>query len=160
MSEASSGLLHAPTGEKSLAPNRSCKIEKAAQVERPLLHFRNRGLLDDFHDAASMRINQHRSIVDDRIAIFASPVFLRYVVIGHARFRQLSANPDITLVTVRWPMLLNHIAPKSRPFIDTQYSRNSANDPSDRATDDGTNWACGPLAFASTAFSASGYALG
>jgi hypothetical protein len=47
------------------------------------------GLLDHLDYASSTRINQHRSIVDDRVAIVPDPVFLRNVVIGNARFRKL-----------------------------------------------------------------------
>jgi hypothetical protein len=64
-------------------------------------------LLDNFDYAATARVHQHRSIVDDRIAILASSVFLGHVVVGHACFRKLGANSYVALITVRRAVLLN-----------------------------------------------------
>jgi hypothetical protein len=118
-----------------------------------------RRLLDNFDYAATARVNQHRSIVYDRIAILASTVFLGHVVVGHACFRKLGANSYVALITIRWTVLLNHIAMKARSLVYPQYSCHTADDPSNRAANDGPNWTCGPVAFAGTTFDASGHAL-
>ena len=41
-------------------------------------------LFDDLNDAVRVRIDQHRAVVHDRVAIVANAIFLRHVVIGHA----------------------------------------------------------------------------
>jgi hypothetical protein len=55
-------------------------------------------LLDHLNDPAGARINQDRSTIDDSIAILASTVFLRNVIIRHARFRKLGTHPYIALI--------------------------------------------------------------
>ena len=57
-------------------------------------------LLDHFNDAMAAGINQHRPIVDDRVAVFASAVFLRHFVVRHACFRKFGAHPDVALIAV------------------------------------------------------------
>lgn len=66
----------------------------------PLGRWYGGGLLDDFNDAARTRIDQNRSIVDDRIAIIASTVFRRNVVIGDACFRKYCAYCYVAFVAV------------------------------------------------------------
>jgi hypothetical protein len=58
------------------------------------------GLLDHFDDAMAAGVNQHRPIVDDRVAVFTSALFLRHFVIRHAFFRKFGANPDVALIAV------------------------------------------------------------
>jgi len=48
-------------------------------------------LLDHFNDAMAARVDQHRPIVDDRVAVFASAVFPRHFVVRHAFFRKFGA---------------------------------------------------------------------
>jgi hypothetical protein len=84
----------------------------------------------------SAGINQNRPIVDDRIAIFANTILLRNLIIRDARFRKLSADPYIALITVRRAALFNHITAEARPLIYTQNARDAADDPSDRAAND------------------------
>jgi hypothetical protein len=57
-------------------------------------------LLDHFNDAMAARVDQHRPIVDDGVAVFASAIFPRHFVIGHAFFGKFGSHHDITLVTV------------------------------------------------------------
>ena len=51
------------------------------------------GLFHDFHDATGMGVNQYRSVVDDGVAILANTIFLRNVVVSHARLWKLCAHP-------------------------------------------------------------------
>jgi hypothetical protein len=117
-------------------------------------------LLDDFDDAAGTGVNQHRSIVNDRVAILAGTVFLRNVVVSHARFGKLSAYPYLASIGVRRAMLFNHITAETRPLIHSQYSGYTADDPSDGAANDSAHRASRAFAFAGASFSASRYTLG
>src|ERR1035437_4947938 len=116
-------------------------------------------LLDNLHDAAGTGVNEHRSIVDDGVAILANTVFLRNVVVSHARFRKLCTHPYIALIAVRRAVLFNYIAAETRPLIYTQNACDAADNPSNRAADDSADRTCRALAFAGTAFDASGNAL-
>jgi hypothetical protein len=106
-----------------------------------------------------MGINEYRSIVDDRVAIPASTVFLGHVVVGHARFGKLGTYPYIALIAVGRAVLFNHIAMKAGPLIYAQYSCHAADDPSDRAANDSAHRPGSPLAFARTTFDASRHTL-
>ncbi len=106
-----------------------------------------------------MGINEYRSIVDDRVAIPASTVFLGHVVVGNARFGKLGTHPYIALIAVGRAVLFNHIAMKAGPLIHTQNACHTADDPSDGATNDSSHGPSSPFAFARTTFDASGYAL-
>jgi hypothetical protein len=57
-------------------------------------------LLDHFNDAMAAGVNQHRPVVDDRVAVFASAVFPRHFVVRHAFFRKFDTHPDIALIAV------------------------------------------------------------
>ena len=118
------------------------------------------GLLDDFDYAPGAGVHQNRPIVDNRVAIFACTVLLRNLIIGDARFRKLSADPYIALITVRWAALFNHIIAEARPLIYTQNARDAADDPADRAANDSAYRTCRALAFSGTSFNASGHTLG
>ena len=80
---------------------RALSIRKSRSIERlfPKGPFFGR-LLDDFDDAARARINQHGSIVDDRIAIFASTILRRDLIVGDACFRKYCTHPDIAFIPV------------------------------------------------------------
>jgi hypothetical protein len=117
-------------------------------------------LLDDFDYAPRAGVHQNRPIVDDRIAIFANAVLLRNLIIGDARFRKLSADPHVALITVRRAALFNHITAEARPLVYTQNARDAADDPADRAANDSAYRTCRALAFSGTAFNASGHTLG
>jgi hypothetical protein len=99
-------------------------------------------------------------IVDDRVAILANTVLLRNLIVRDARFRKLSADPYIALITVRRAALFDHITAEARPLIYTQNARDAADDSTDRAANDGTYGTCCPFAFAGTSFNASGDPLG
>jgi hypothetical protein len=116
-------------------------------------------LLDDFDYAARTGVNQNRSIVDNCVAIFACTVLLRNLIIGDARFRKLSADPHIALITVRRAALFNHITAEARPLVYTQNARDAADDPADRAANDSAYRTCRALAFSFTTFDATGHAL-
>jgi hypothetical protein len=85
---------------------------------------------------------------------------LRDLIIGDARFRKLSADPYFALITVRRPALFNHITAEARPLIYTENARDAAEDPSDRAANDGAYRTCRALAFTGTSFNTSGHTLG
>jgi hypothetical protein len=135
--------------------------EKAAQLERlSLRSFVISGLLDDLDYAARAGVNQNRSIIDDRVAIFANTVFWWNFIVGDARFRKYCAHPHITFVAVRGPVFFDDIMPEARALIDAENSRHTADDPSDRAANNSSHRPGSPLALSCTAFDASGYALG
>jgi hypothetical protein len=100
-------------------------------------------------DAPSARVNQHRSIIDDGVAILANTVFLRNVVVGDARFRKLSAYPYIALITVGRAALFNYITSETRPL-----------NPSGRAANHSAHRTCRAFTFAGTSFNASRHTLG
>jgi hypothetical protein len=75
-----------------------------------------------------MGIDQNRAIVDDRVAILASTVFLGHIVIGHAGLWELGTHPYITLIAVRRAVLFNYITPETRPLI---YAQNPCDAPDD-----------------------------
>src|SRR5687767_4494773 len=49
-------------------------------------------LLDDLNDAAGLRINQHRAVVHNRIAILRLSILCRHVVVSNALGRQLGTD--------------------------------------------------------------------
>jgi hypothetical protein len=105
-------------------------------------------------------VNQHRSIIDDGVATLANTVFLRNVVVGDARFRKLSAYPHIAPITVGRAALFNYITAETRSLIHSQYSRYTADDPSDRAANDSAHRSCRVFTLAGTSFNAFKHTLG
>jgi len=117
-------------------------------------------LLDHLHDAARPRIDQYGSIVDHGVSIIPDSVFRRHVIIGHASFRKFGSDDDVTLIAVRRPVLLDNITAETRALINAKHASHAANDASDRTAHDGSDRAGGSLAFARTAFNATGNTLG
>jgi hypothetical protein len=117
-------------------------------------------LLDDLDYAARAGVNQNRSIVDNCVAIFANTILLRNLVVGDACFRKYCAHPYITFVAIRGPVFFDNITVEARTLIDAQNSRHTADDPSDRATNNSSHRPGSPLAFSCTTFDASGHTLG
>jgi hypothetical protein len=118
------------------------------------------GLLDHFDYASRARLNQHRSIVDDRIAIIANAVFGRNIVVSDACFRKDRAYSYIAIVAIRGPMFFDDIVTEARTCIHAENALYTANDPSNCAAYDSADRACGALAFAGTTVGASFDALG
>jgi hypothetical protein len=65
----------------------------------------------------SAGVNQNRSIIDDRVAIFANTVLLRNFVVGDACFRKYRADPYIAVIAVRRPMFFGNIMMETRALI-------------------------------------------
>jgi hypothetical protein len=118
------------------------------------------GLLDHLNYAPSTGINQHRSIVDHRVAIFANTVFRWNLIVSDACFRKDRACSYITFVAVRGPMFFDDIVTEARTCIHAKNARHAADNPSDCAAYNSAHRACGPLAFPGTAVDASFDALG
>src|ERR1700679_1009227 len=75
------------------------------------------GLLHPLDYASRARINQHRSIVDDRISIIANTVLRRNIIIGDARFRKHRACSYIAFVTVGGSVFFDDIMTEARTCI-------------------------------------------
>jgi hypothetical protein len=118
------------------------------------------GLLDHLDYASRARINQHRSIVYDRIAIIANTVFRWNLIVSDACFRKDRACSYIAFVAVRGPVFFDDIVTETRTCIHAKNARHAADDPSDRAAYNSAYRACGPLAFPGTTVDASFDALG
>jgi hypothetical protein len=118
------------------------------------------GLLDHLDDASRARINQHRSVVYNRIAIIANTVFRWNLIVSDACFRKNRAYSYISFVAIRGPVFFDDIVTETRTCIYTKNARHAADDASDSATYDSAYRACGPLAFPGTTVDASFDALG
>ena len=77
-------------------------------------------LFHHFDDATRTRVDQNRAVVDDGVAIIPHAVFLRYIVIRHAGFRQYGPNPNVLVVAIRRIVALGHVAAKARTFVHSE----------------------------------------
>jgi hypothetical protein len=116
-------------------------------------------LLDDLDYAVRTGVNQDRSIVDHRVAVFADTILLRNFIVGHAFLRKHCAHPDIAFVAVGRTVFFDDVMSEARTFIHAQNAVYTADDPSDRAANDGSHGPSSPLAFSRTTFDTAGYAL-
>jgi hypothetical protein len=107
----------------------------------------------------SAGVDQNRTVVDDRIAIFANTVLRWHLIVGDARFRKYCAHPYITFVAVRGPVFFDDVMTKARTLIDAENACDTADDPSDRAANNSSHRPGSPLPLSCTTFDASGYAL-
>jgi hypothetical protein len=127
-------------------------------------------LLDDLDNPSAARFDQDGAAVHNRITIFPSAVFRRYVVIGDAFLRQNRANSDVLAVLIRRPTLLDDVVAKAGTLVDaknpgdaTDHAANhTADDGADRSgcpspsleprsTPPGTPWACATTGSATVA---------
>src|SRR4051794_33906224 len=105
------------------------------------------------------RFDQYGPAVHDRVPIIPHAIFRRHVVIGHARFRQHRADPDILAILIGRAPLLDDIAAEARTLIDAEHAGDAANDPTDRPAYNGSDGTGRALALPGTAFDAAGDAL-
>jgi peptide chain release factor 1 len=117
-------------------------------------------LLDHLDDAPRARLDQHRALVHDGIAIAVSPaIFGRHIVITNAFFREHGANRHGLRVPVGRNVLAHDIFAEARTFVDAQYAGNTAGYAADDAADDCTDRACRRATFRCAAFRAAHNAL-
>jgi hypothetical protein len=116
-------------------------------------------LLDDFDDPAGSRIDQNRSVVHDRIAIFASAVFPRDVVISNAFLGQDRADPDFPAIAIRRVTPLDDIAVEAGALIDSQNTGHSSDDTTYDTADDRTDGAGGSFAISRASLNSARYPL-
>jgi hypothetical protein len=116
-------------------------------------------LLDHFDDAVRPRVHKNRPIVDDSVSIFADAVFLRNIVIGHARLGQNSAYPNVLIVAVGRIMTIGHVAPESRSCVHSQHAVDAAHDTTDDPAYDGADRPGRTLSFARAALDPSRHTL-
>ena len=87
-------------------------------------------------------IDQHRPVVDHRVAVVANAVFSRHLVVCDAAGRQHGSDPDLLLVAIRRPALTNRILAKARPLIVREAAddctTDAAYDCSNRSSNNGT----------------------
>src|SRR6188768_1304691 len=112
-------------------------------------------LLDDLDDPSAARLDQNRAAVDDRVAVIANAIFLRYVVIGDAFFRQDGADPQIFAVLIRRAALFDDVTAEARTLVDAEDAVHAADD----TTDDPADRTGGPFAVTGAPLDASGDAL-
>src|SRR6185295_16866323 len=70
--------------------------------------------IDDFNNPVSTGIDQYGPIIDYGVAIFGNAILPWDLIVGHAARRQIGANAEIVLITVRGMPLTSHISAKSR----------------------------------------------
>jgi hypothetical protein len=117
-------------------------------------------LFDNLDDPACSRFDQYCSTVYHRIAMLADAILGRYIVVGNALFWKNRSDSYIFAVLVGGAALFSDVGMKARTLIDTEHSRDAANDSTDHSTHDCTDWACCTLAVPRTALDASRDALG
>src|SRR5215203_2340670 len=84
-------------------------------------HKSYENLFDNLDDAPRAGLDQHRTIVDDGVAVSRrSAVFRGNVVVGHAAFRQHDAYANVIVIPIRRPPLTDHIFAKARAIVDPQ----------------------------------------
>jgi hypothetical protein len=118
------------------------------------------GLLDHLDYASRSRINEHRSIIHNRIAIIANAVFRRNIIVGDACFRKYRAYSHIAFVAIGGSMFVDDIMTEARACIHAKNARHTAYDPSDCAAYDSAHGTCCAFAFAGTTVNASFDPLG
>ena len=117
-------------------------------------------LVDDLDDAPRAELDQHRTVVDDGVAISRRcAVFRRHVIVGHAALRQHDADAKILVVAIGRPPLANHVFAKARAIVDTQDAADRAGCGADRAANDGAERSGSPSTFRRAFFRASHGAL-
>jgi hypothetical protein len=100
------------------------------------------------------RFDQNRAAVHDRVAIIPSAVFRRHVIIGNARFRQDSADPDRLVIFIGGAALFDHIAVEAGTLVDTEYPGNATYHAANDAADNGADRSGGAFAIAGASFNA------
>ena len=85
----------------------------------------------------STRINQDGTVIHYSVTIFGDTVFSRHFIIGHAARRQVSANSDLTVVSVRLMPLTADIRAETR----TRVVSNATSDGANRSADSRSDWA-------------------
>ena len=108
----------------------------------------------------SVWVHQHCPIVDHRVTILTNAIFLRNVIVSHARFWKLSAYPNVALVSVGRSVLFDHVTMEAGSLISAQDACDTTDDPSDRTSDDSAHRTGSAVAFAGTSFNASRHTLG
>ena len=87
-------------------------------------------------------IDQHRPVVDHRVAIVANAVFSRHLVVCDAARRQHGSDSDFLLVAIRRPALTNRILAEARPLVIREAAddctTDTAYDCSNRSSNNGT----------------------
>ena len=119
-------------------------------------HKSYENLFDNLDDAPRARLDQHRTIVDDGVAIsWRSAVFRRNVVVGYAAFRQHDADAKVIVIAIGRPPLANHVFAKARAIVGTEDAADSAGCRTDGAANDSTERSCSPSTFRRAFLSAS-----
>src|SRR5829696_2196949 len=109
---------------------------KRAALRPPWIELRTRWpLLDDLHDRVGARIDKHRPLIHDRIAIVANAVLGRDFVVGQPARRQPGADAHLLGVVVGRDAALDHIAAELGPLL----VGDAADDGAADAADDGTD---------------------
>src|SRR6187200_3584735 len=108
---------------------------KRAALRPPHRTLNALALLDDLHDRVGAGIDEHRPLVDDRIAIVANAVLSRDLVVGHAARRQPGADAHLLGVVVGRYAALDHVAAELGPLL----VGDAADDRAADAADDGTD---------------------
>ena len=116
-------------------------------------------LLDDVNDAAGCRIDKHRAIVDDGVAIVRLIILARNLVIGHAVRRQNCTDAHIFAIGIRRATLFDDIRAKARTIIDAQHAGNAADHTTNGAADNRADRTCGALTVACATLDAAGNTL-
>ena len=116
-------------------------------------------LLHDFNYPTRTGINQNRSIIDDRVTVFANTVFRWNLIVGYARLRKNCAYSHVPIISVRGTVLFDDITPEARTLIHAQNAVYATNDSSDCATNNSSNGPRSPLTFARTTINAFRYSL-
>src|SRR4051812_11974701 len=89
----------------------------------------------DLNDPMRSRIDQHGSIVDDRVAVMSRPIFAGNLVIRNAAARKLGAHAHFTLVAIGRMAPFRDVAVEARPRVVGDAARGSAGNRAHRGPD-------------------------
>jgi hypothetical protein len=116
-------------------------------------------LFNDLDDPSAAWLNQNCAAIYDRVAVFPNAIFLRYVVIRDAFFRQDGANPQILPILIGWAPLLDDIAAKTWTLVDAQDAVDAAHDTTNHTADDRSHRTSRPFTLPGASFYTSRHAL-
>jgi hypothetical protein len=92
--------------------------------------------------------------------MLAYTILRRHIVVGNAFFRQNGTHSQVFPILIRRTPLFDHIRAEAGALIDPEDAGYAANDPSDHATNDGTDRTCCPFTVACAPLHAAGDTLG
>jgi hypothetical protein len=104
-------------------------------------------LLDDLYNPAGRGVDKNNLVIDHSVAILASAIFGRHLIIFYAVSWQDDANRYIVLIFKGWSVLGDHVFTETRALLNPDEPVDAARNSADRTTDDRTDGPCFLVAF-------------